>query len=171
MRQPDIIRTEFASLIQLLADSGVEFIIVGGVAAVAHSAARLTLDLDVVYRRSQENLQRLADALGPWRPYPRGPGVPLGLPFIWDVKTIQRGLNFTLRTTLGDIDLLGEIAGGGSYDDLMPHTGSTQVFGVECLCLDLPTLIQTKRSAGRPKDFEAIAELEVILEEQKRLES
>ena len=83
MRQPEFIKTEFAGLIQLLADAGVEFTVVGGVAAAAHSAARLTLDLDVVYGRSKENLQRLASALRPYKLYPRGPGVPPDLPFVY----------------------------------------------------------------------------------------
>jgi hypothetical protein len=40
------------------------------------------------------------------------------------------------------------------------------VFGVDCRCLNLESLIEVKRAAGRPKDFEAIAELEEILGEQ-----
>ncbi len=79
-----------------------------------------------------------------------------------------RSLNFTLTTKLGDIDLLGEIAGGGSYEDLLPHTVDVQLFGGPLRCVDLPTLIRVKRAAGRPKDFETIAELESILEEQER---
>jgi predicted nucleotidyltransferase len=161
--------TDFKALLRTLAEAGVEFILVGGVAAVVHGAARLTLDVDVVYRRSRENLQRVVLALTPHRPYLRG--APPGLPFCWDAATLERGLNFTLTTQLGDLDLLGEIAGGGTYEDLLPHSGGIQIFGIECRCLDLERLIHVKRAAGRPKDLEAIAELEVILEERRRAQA
>ncbi len=77
-------------------------------------------------------------------------------------------MNFTLVTDLGDVDLLGEIVGGGSYEDLKDRTIRVRIFGVECLCLDLATLIRVKRAAGRPKDLEAIAELEKLLELKER---
>jgi predicted nucleotidyltransferase len=156
--------TDFGRLLQILTEGGVRFILVGGVAATVHGATRLTLDLDVVYSRDSENLQRLASALASYRPYLRG--APPGLPFRWDAETLQRGLNFTLTTTVGDIDLLGEITGGGSYDELLPNSLSVRIFDVECQCLDLKKLIQVKRAAGRAKDFDAIAELEAILGEE-----
>jgi predicted nucleotidyltransferase len=160
--------TDFKALLRALADAGVEFILVGGVAAIAHGSARLTRDVDVIYRRSPDNLRRLALGLAPYHPYLRG--APPGLPFRWDLATIQRGLNFTLTTDLGSLDLLGEITGGGSYEDLLPHTLRIQIHSVECLCLNLEQLIRVKRAAGRPRDLEAIAELEVILDERRRAE-
>ena len=135
----------------------------GGVAAIVHGSARLTQDLDVVYRRNPDNMTRLADALRPFTPYLRG--APPGLPFRWDSETIQRGLNFTLETSAGPLDVLGEIAGGGTYETLISHSRKLSVFGVECYCLGLDRLIQAKRDAGRPKDLEAIAELEALREE------
>ena len=155
--------TSFDRLLQAIA--GVEFIIVGGVAGGLHGAARATYDLDVVYRRDAANLTRLAIALAPLGPYLRG--APAGLPFRWDVETLARGLNFTLTTAAGDIDLLGEVIGGGSYEDLLPHTIEFELFGVPCRCVTLPKLIALKRAAGRPRDFDAIAELEVLLDEQE----
>jgi hypothetical protein len=153
----------FTNLLQALAQAAVEFIIVGGAAATAHGSARLTQDLDLVYRRTPENIARLATSLAPFSPYLRG--APPGLPFKFDVPTIQRGLNFTLTTTLADLDLLGEITGGGNYDELLPYSIRLQVFGVDCWCLGIKRLIQVKRAAGRPKDLEAVADLEAILEE------
>lgn len=158
--------TDFKALLRTLSDGGVEFILIGGVAATVHGSARLTLDLDAVYGRSPENLRRLALALTPYHPYLRG--APPGLPFRWDAATLQRGLNFTLTTDLGDLDLLGEIIGGGTYDALLPASVRIQVFGVDVRCLSLQQLIDVKRAAGRPKDLEAIAELEAIREEQDR---
>jgi predicted nucleotidyltransferase len=155
--------TDLETLVQVLARSEVEFIVVGGVAAIVHGSARLTQDLDVVYRRTPENLEHLAAALASYEPYLRG--APPGLPFRWDAETLRRGLNFTLSTSLGPLDLLGEITGGGGYEDLLPHSRRLQVFGVTCHCLGLDRLIHVKRAAGRVKDLEAIAELESLREE------
>jgi len=63
---------------------------------------------------------------------------------------------------------LGEIAGGGQFDDLSTHSTRVSIFGVSCACVDLPTLIRVKRAAGRPKDLEAIAEMEALLVERER---
>jgi len=156
--------SDFEKLFQALGTGDVQFIVIGGFAAIVHGSAHLTVDLDIAYSRETDNLRRLASALAPFQPYPRG--APPGLPFLWDAETLRRGLNFTLTTTLGDIDVLGEISGGGTYEDLLPYTFVVRVFGVECRCLGLRRLIQVKRAAGRPKDFEVVAELEAILEER-----
>ena len=79
---------------------------------------------------------------------------------------MQLGSNFTLATAAGALDLLGEITGGGAYEQLLPYTISFSIGGRAVQCLTLPKLIMVKRAAGRPKDFEAIAELEIIQEEQ-----
>jgi hypothetical protein len=157
--------TDFEALIRLLAGSGVEFIMVGGAAATAHGSARLTQDLDIVYRRSPENIARLAACLAPYHPYLRG--APPGLPFRLDGDTIERGLNFTLITDLGSLALLGEIIGGGRYEDLQRDTIELALFGVTCRCLGLNRLIEVKRAAGRPRDLEAIAELEALRDEHE----
>jgi hypothetical protein len=154
---------DLRGLLEALAGAGVGFVVVGGVAATAHGAARVTYDLDLVYSRERGNLERLAAALAPDSPYLRG--APPGLPFRWDAETLERGLNFTLTTDLGPLDLLGEITGGGRYEDLLPDTVEVELLGVRCRCLGLRRLIEVKRAAGRPKDFEAIAELEAILDE------
>ena len=156
--------TDFPALLGALAGHEVEFILVGGVAATAHGSARLTQDLDVVYRRNPANFRRLTQALAPHSPYLRG--APPGLPFQWDEVTIAHGLNFTLVTALVSIDLLGEIVGGGKYELLLPHTIVLRLFGIDCRALDLAKLIEVKRAAGRPKDLEAIAELEQLLAER-----
>lgn len=157
--------TRFAELLRVLASSKVDFILVGGVAAAAHGSPRSTQDVDVVYRRDAENLARLAVALRCHHPYLRG--APPGLPFRLDVETLRAGLNFTLTTDLGWIDLLGEIAGAGNYDDIEARSLTIEVFGVSCRVVDLDTLIEAKRSAGRPKDLEAVAELEMLRRRKK----
>ena len=157
---------QLARLLGVLADARVAFILIGGVAARAHGSARFTQDVDISYAREPENLARLVQALGPYAPYLRG--APRGLPFEWSTATLERGLNLTLTTTLGDIDLLAEIPGGGRYEDLLPHSDTIVVFERELRLLDLPWLIHVTRAAGRPKDLEVIAELEALQEERDR---
>ena len=84
---------DFPALLRTLVDHGVEFIIVGGAAATAHGSARLTQDLDLVYARDLQNLERLADCLAPHEPYLRG--APEGLPFVLDAATLAAGFNFS----------------------------------------------------------------------------
>ncbi len=156
--------TDFETLLAALDDGDVACIIIGGLAATIHGSSRLTQDIDIVYERSDENIERLVRALAPHNPYLRG--TPPGLPFEWSADTIRGGLNFTLTTVVGDIDIWGEIVGGGSYDDLLPHTTTVELFARPHRCLDLPRLIHVKRAAGRPKDHEVIAELEALLEER-----
>jgi hypothetical protein len=156
---------DFAGIVGALVDAGVEVILIGGLAAQAHGSARLTQDCDFLYRRTGDNIGRLAGALAAHDPYLRG--APPGLPFRFDQATINRGLNFTLTTALGDVDLLGEVTGIGNYEAVAPHTLRLSVFGRDLAVLDLPTLIRSKRAAGRPKDLEAIAELEALLVERE----
>ncbi|MDF2772374.1 MAG: hypothetical protein K0S86_1868 [Geminicoccaceae bacterium] len=155
--------TDFARLLTALNDADVQCIIVGGLAATVHGSSRLTQDVDVVYSRENENIERVIAALAPLEPYLRG--APPGLPFEWSPATLRRGLNFTLTTDAGDIDLLGELTGGGTYEALAPHSVIVTMFGRDHRCLGLPMLIQTKRAAGRPRDLEAIAELELLWDE------
>lgn len=156
----------FQGILPLLVNGGVRFIVVGAGAGIAHGLARATYDVDVVYARDVENVRALVVALQPHRPYLRG--VPPGLPFRWDAETILGGLNFTLTTALGDLDLLGEVTGGGGYEQLLPFTVEMEAFGVRCRFVTLQRLIQLKRAAGRPKDLEVLAELQALLEERGR---
>ena len=158
--------TDFDGLITRLCGADVRFVLVGGFAGTLLGSPRITIDLDIVYARDADNLNRLVRALEPLSPYLRG--APRGLPFRLDVPTLQRGLNFTLTTDLGDLDLLGEIAGGGTYAQLVPGAMSVRVFDTDLTVVTLEQLIHLKRAAGRPKDLEAIAELEAILEERQR---
>jgi hypothetical protein len=157
---------EYGKIIGLLASADVKFIIIGGAAATAHGSPRLTNDLDVVYSRHGDNIARLVEALRPLQPRRRG--APDDLPFRWDAETIKHGLNFTLQTSAGALDILGEITLGGGFDQLLPDSEQMEVAGHDCMVLGLKRLIEVKRAAARQKDFEEIAELQVILEERNR---
>lgn len=160
---------DLAQIIPPLVRAKVDFILIGGMAAILHGSARVTFDVDVVYARTHDNIEHLTTALAPHHPYLRN--APLVLPFAWDTKTLRNGLNFTLTTDLGDIDLLGEVAPGETYQTLLPHSFEVEAFGIRFKCIDLPTLIRIKEAAGRRKDQEAIAELRVILEETQQGQS
>jgi hypothetical protein len=129
----------------------VKFVVIGGVALVARGGARLTEDLDLVYDRSPENLQRLVNAVAPL--HPRLRGAPPELPFFFDERTLRSGLNFTLTTDLGDLDLLGEAAGLGGYAEALTSSSPAQLFGRDVHVLSLDGLERTKRAAGRVKDL------------------
>ena len=155
--------TGLARLLSTLHDGSVEFIIVGGVAATAHGSAYVTQDLDILYARNDTNLERIVTALRPLEPYRQG--IRPGLPFEWSVATLRAGLNFKLTTKAGDLDLLGEIIGGGAYADLAVHAITAVAFDRQMRILELPWLIRLKRAAGLPRDLEVIAELEALWEE------
>ncbi len=143
--------TDFAALFRHLDNEKVEFVVVGGLAVISHGHVRATLDLDVCYARTPENLQRLVRALAPLQP--KLLGAPPELPFFWDVKTIRNGLNFTLTTTAGNIDLLGEVTGLGGYGEIALRAEESEIFGACVRILSLPDLIRSKAAAGRAKDL------------------
>ena len=139
--------------------------LIGGLAAIVHGTGRSTSDVDVVYARDRANMERLCAALAPFSPYLRG--APPGLPFKFDVGTVRRGLNFTLvMEELGSVDFLGEVTGGGTYDQLVEFAEPQELFGCRLMCVSLDHLILLKRAAGRPKDLEVIAELEALRNER-----
>jgi predicted nucleotidyltransferase len=157
--------TQLEALVGLLADGGVEFVVVGGLAAVVHGSAYVTHDVDVCYGRSATNVNRLCGALAPAHPTLRG--APPGLPFRLDPPTVAAGLNFTLDTDLGALDILGEVQGLGAYPRVVAHSEVVRLFGRSVQVLTLEALILAKRAAGRRKDLLLLPELEALLDLKK----
>ncbi len=152
--------TDFAKLIQALVDAGVRFVVIGGVALVARGGTRITRDLDVCYARDIDNLEALATALQPLQPTLRG--APADLPFIWDARTLRSGLNFSLSTTAGAIDIMGEVPGLGMYPDLAECSSVLRAFDRDVPMLDLAGLERAKRAAGRAKDLIDLEEIAAL---------
>lgn len=153
--------TQIEALITVLSEGEVRFVIIGGLAAVAHGVAYVTNDVDLCYERTPENLAAVVRVLRPLQPALRlqdGETVP----FLFDERTLHNGLNFTLETTLGPIDLLGEVQGAGNYASLATRADTMDLFGHHCLVIALEDLIRAKRSAGRTKDLLVLQELEAI---------
>src|SRR5256885_2684216 len=101
--------------------------------------SHVSLVLELCYSRQHVNRKRLAAALAPYHPRPRD--IPADLPFVWDEQTLQQGMNFTLTTDLGNIDLLGELKGLGAYEEARASSVVMNLFGLSCQVLSLDALI------------------------------
>ena len=158
-------RARFAESLRTLVRHEVEFIVVGMAAGVLQGVPLTTLDVDIVHRRSPDNVARLLAALSEihaiYRNDPRnlsptashllGPGHQL------------------LSTDNGDLDCLGTVDTDKSYEDLLGFTRTlTLGEGATIRVLELATLIEVKRRAGRPKDLAVIPYLEATLDEIRR---
>jgi len=154
--------TDFETALIALARAGVNFIVVCAYAGVLQGTGQVTQDLDICYERTTENMKRLIAALTPY--HPRLRGAPANLPFLFDERTLFQGMNFTLETDLGDIDLLGHLSGLGQFQEIAQDAISTSVFGVPVHLASLDALIRSKRAAGRPKDVNSLPELEALKE-------
>jgi predicted nucleotidyltransferase len=155
--------------LRVLRDAGVEFVLIGGAAMALQGSAHLTKDMDFCYDRSRANLERLAIALEPYHPVLRG--APPGLPFQFDAETISRGLNFTLTTDLGDIDLLGEVSGLGAFASVKASSDVMKIGEIDVHVLSLAGLIRSKTAAGRPRDLYVLPELKALEELKKKTHS
>jgi hypothetical protein len=151
------VATDFKGLIEALVGERVDFAIIGGVALVLHGSPRVTQDLDICYGRALDNLERLAAALRPFHPTLRG--APRDLPFDLDARSLSSGLNFTLASEIGDIDLLGEVPGVGSYEQVAADAVLMKVYGQPVRIMSLAALERAKRAAGRLKDLADLAEI------------
>lgn len=147
-------------LLKTLVDGGVEFFVTGGVAAHAHGLRKKINDLDIVYRRSRENFRKIADTLRPLNPYPRGLDPGQAVP--WNASVINDGYSFLISTTLGDLDLIAELSGDGTWRALRNSTSRMRALGIECNVLNLKPLAYHIRESGRPKDIRLAERLEAL---------
>lgn len=155
-------------LLKALVHHGVDFVLVGGMAGIAQGSSYPTYDLDVAYARDEANLERLARALGELRVSLRVKGEAADLPFVSDVRSLANGANFTFMTEYGMFDILGDIAGVRSYEDLR-HSGTVQeVEGFSVRVASISHLIAMKRAANRPKDKLMLLEYVDLAGEQER---
>lgn len=153
-----------AKILQTLVAHDVEFIVVGGMAAVLQGAPVRTLDVDVVYSLEPANVSRMPGALGElearFRDDPRGLRPERG-------HVASRGHKL-LVTGQGALDLPGTIEDDTTYEDLLPHSVGFEVAGVHVRVLSLERLVQAKRHLDRPKDRAMLNVLEATIEEAKK---
>jgi predicted nucleotidyltransferase len=168
----DVPRPQAPKLREILAAfvrNDVDFVLVGGLAGIAHGSNYPSYDVDLAYNRSRENINRLVAALTEIGVHLRG--APADVPFILDARTIGNGANFTFITPYGDLDLLGDIGGVRSYRELRDDAVMYEIEGFTIPVASIDHLIAMKRAANRSKDRVMLEEYIAIADEQRKLES
>ncbi len=133
-----------------LVAAGVDFVVVGGLAVIAHGYVRTTKDVDVVYRTTHENIDRLGDVLVGLDARLRG--VEDDVPFVPDGRTMRKTRMLTLATTAGWLDLLVDPPGAPSYRELRARSLQIDLGGTTVRIASLRHLKAMKAAAGRPAD-------------------
>ncbi|HWF53320.1 MAG TPA: hypothetical protein VG223_01770 [Solirubrobacteraceae bacterium] len=153
-------RFQARPLLRRLVEHGVDFVVVGGIAMIAHGSGRLTHDLDICYATDAANLEALGSALMELGATLHG--VPETVPFVPDARTLRHTMILTLDSDDGKIDLLVEPAGAPRYVLLRDRAIDATFDGITVKVASLDDLEAMKRAAGRPKDLIDLEEIEVI---------
>jgi hypothetical protein len=149
-----------SEIVERLHSAGVEFSIIGGVAAVQHGASYVTYDLDVCAPFTEENLRRIEKALRDFHPTWRMKDLPFELSDHL-LKTLK---SIYLNTDLGKFDCLSEVAGIGDYGAVLKVSDVVQFPFGKCHVLQIAALIRAKEAVGRPKDLLVVTQLRAIHE-------
>lgn len=147
-------------LLRRLVDGEVDFVVIGGIAAIAHGSPQVTQDLDIAYATDETNLERLGSVLVELGATLRG--VTDDIPFVPDGHTLRRTRMLTLDTSEGPLDLLAEPDGASGYSGLRANAIEASVSGATVRIAGLEDLLAMKKAAGRPKDRIYVEELEAI---------
>jgi hypothetical protein len=144
------------AILERLVDGGVDFVVIGGLAATMYGASLLTADLDIMYARDPANLTRLAGVLSNLKVRLRGAE---DLTLRVDAQFLRNGDRFTFTSELGDLDILATATGAAPYGDIRARAVGLTLGEARVLVADLDDLIAMKRATGRPKDENKLAEL------------
>jgi hypothetical protein len=147
-------------IVAILRRHGVEFMMIGGQAEVLMGSPRVTFDTDICYRRTPEDLERVAAALKEMKATLRG--APPDLPIILDARALALGNNYTFNTLLGPLDLLGWVEPIGDFQSLLPGSEAVAMDGAALRLIGLDDLIRVKQRIGRPKDRDSLLQLLAI---------
>ena len=150
----------FTQLLQRLADAGLDFVIVGGFAAVSHGSAYLTRDVDICAVLSPENVEKLRRALADWKPCHRM--TPQRLSFLTHPPAGQSLNNLYLQTDAGVVDIISSVLGVGDFARLREKAEELEIDGRIYRVISLTDLIQAKEAIGREKDLLTAKELRAI---------
>ena len=154
------------ALLTRLKDSGLEFVVIGGVCVVYHSVPVATFDLDICCPFGEENLLKIAAAVKDLHPVHRLTANKL--PLELTRSSFASLKNLYLQTDLGKLDCLGEVAGIGGYEEVLKQSIShTMSFG-QFRMLSLDALLAAKFAAGREKDLEAVRLLCALKERKEQ---
>lgn len=146
-------------MLRILAAHEVQYVVIGGFAAVAHGAPHVTFDVDVVPSRAQESLERLARALADMDARIRTEGVDGGLAFDCSAAMLGRVSILNLTTRFGDLDLTFVPAGTTGFEELRANAVELTVQGIRVLVAALDDVIRSKEAANRDKDRIALPAL------------
>ncbi len=155
---------DFNRLLHRLADSGLEFVIVGGYAAVTHGSSLVTRDLDICATLSDETVEKLRSILAEWNPKHRM--TPNELSFL-EFPKAGPVMNLYLKTDVGVIDILSSILGVGDFARLKESAEDFEIGGRVYHVISLDDLILAKEAMGREKDLLAAKELRAIAAKRK----
>lgn len=147
-------------ILGLLTTRGVDFVVIGGIAAVLHGSARITQDLDVCFATDDTNLGALGKVLVELESRLRG--VPEDVPFVPDAETLRRVDVLTLETNAGDFDVLARPDGAPPYARMRQNAERYDVGAFAVLVASIDDLLSMKRATGRPKDLADVEELTSI---------
>ncbi len=150
----------FSQLLQRLSDAELDFVIVGGFAAITHGSAYLTRDVDICAVLTEENVARLRQALGDWNPRHRM--TPQRLSFLTHPPAGQTLNNLYLQTDMGVIDIITSVLGVGDFVRLKDKAEELEVDGRRYRVISLEDLIKAKETMGREKDLLTAKELRAI---------
>jgi len=155
---------DLTGIIERLMGAEVDFVLVGGLAAVTHGSSMTTQDIDICCTFSPDNLLRIQSALADVHPVHRM--TPKRIPLELTEHQCASLKNLYLDTDIGQLDCLGEVLGLGNFDAVKRLSESIDIDGKECRLLTLEALIRAKQAMGRPKDIETIRQLEAIRKER-----
>jgi len=153
-----------SELTRRLVEAQVEFVLIGGFAAVAHGATLVTRDVDICCKFSEDNLSRVQKALSGLHPVHRSrPDLPLDL--TKEQCTILK--NLYLKTDLGVLDCLGEVLGIGDFDAVLRQSVEVELPFGRCRILDIDGLITAKEAMDRDHDRITVRQLREIKKRQQ----
>jgi len=153
-------------LLEILVKSPLDFVIVGGFAAVLHGCNQTTRDVDICLVLSPEQVLLLRQILKPLHPKHRMTSEKLSfLVHPEDVSTIK---NLYLETDLGVLDVVSHIEGVGDFYDVLKNASQIEMYGGQCYLISINDLIKSKKALGRHRDLAVVDELEVIKSESSQ---
>ena len=156
------------AMLRVLADHGVQYVLIGGLAATLHGSPLRTGDADICPSRRSENLTRLAAALRTMDAKIRSPDAAAGLPFACDASFFHNVELVNLTTKFGDLDVAFMPAGTAGYDDLKPNIVQYDLGDLVVPVAALADIIRSKESANRPRDRAALPTLRALLARQPK---
>jgi hypothetical protein len=154
-------------LLTALNKTGVDYVLIGGLAATLQGTTRVTSDMDVAYATDGRNVERLCDVINQFEPQRMLLGRPHGA-ITLTPDLLKREPRLQLSTTIGEIDLLRDVDGFRSYSAIKTLSEPFEVpeGGGTARILSIEGLLKAKRAMRRPKDEQDIVELEALKQAQ-----